>query len=193
MALGQFFAELGGSCASPRNRAHWDTNSFQRGLLDTIHRCLGGDGSHLRGPLPVVLHQQHAHADKPSIADVGPRIDDGARSQFLELLVLPVAAALEGLRGHAKQHRVRLVFPTMKSLVEARSAMTLVGDSGSDDSGIGLSCFGMTGSCIDEADSVAFLVDPYFVTPTDRNPALEKPRRRAGGGRVRVLSAHTSG
>ena len=74
-------------------------------------------------------------------------------ARFVELLVLPIVAALEGLDG-LDRNRVHVMFKSVRDLAAARSAMSAI----SNDSVVGLGALSLDTS-LDASDAVLVLVD----------------------------------
>lgn len=72
--------------------------------------------------------------------------------QFIELAILPVAAGLEGLTRDGK-HRVKIVFPTVKQLLQYRKTMALAAPEV-----VALSTLGF--DSVEESDSLVVVVAP---------------------------------
>mmetsp|Transcript_28551 Transcript_28551/g.66857 ORF Transcript_28551/g.66857 Transcript_28551/m.66857 type:complete len:688 (+) Transcript_28551:292-2355(+) len=94
--------------------------------------------------------------------------------QFIELAVLPVAAGLDGL--YAKRNRLKIVFPTVKQLLQYRKTMALAAPEV-----VALSTLGL--DPVEEQDNLVFIIAP---SPDDEegcqamNQMLKTQQERSG-------------
>ena len=106
--------------------------------------------------------------------------DNDILVQFIELAILPVAAGLEGLTSGERNHRVKIVFPTVSQLLQYRKSMAL-----SAPEVVALSTLGF--DSVEESDNLVVVIAPRpddeegmqhlseLLNPSDPDDQLRQP------------------